>query len=324
MGKEDEGGCERPMAKHSAGDYADIVWTSCMRLQRDERALIVADTSKLRLATRFFERARELTDDPALIVIRPRRMNGQEPPETVRRALLGCDVALLVTSYSLSHTKARRAACRRGARIASMPGITEAMARRALAVDHAAIGRENRKLAAKLAGADEIEIRAPAGTSIRLSIGGRYVYHEDCGLFHEPGSFGNLPSGEVAVAPVEGSAEGTIVVDRSMAGVGRLRKPLRIEVRNGRAVSFEGEGADRLRAIFADRPPKARTIAELGIGTNPAAKITGTILEDEKVKGTIHLALGSNASFGGTVQTDVHLDGVIADGQIRAGNRRLH
>lgn len=312
------------MAKPRERDYADIVWTSCMRLRRGERALVVADTSKLELANRFFDVAGALTDDPALMVIRPRATNGQEPPDAVARALFGCDVALFVTSYSLSHTKARRAACRRGARVASMPGITEAMARRALAVDHRAIRRENRRIAKAIGRHEELEIRAPSGTRIRLSIAGRYIYHEDCGLFHEPGSFGNLPSGEVTVAPVEGSAEGVIVVDRSMAGVGRLRRPLRIEVRKGRAVGFEGEGADVLQRVFAARPAKARTVAELGIGTNPAARITGTVLEDEKVKGTVHLALGSNASFGGTVQTDVHLDGVIADAEIWADGRQVY
>jgi leucyl aminopeptidase (aminopeptidase T) len=305
-------------------DYASIVWESCMRLGRDERALVVADESKLTIARRFYKTAQTLTEDAALMLIRPRETNGQEPPDAVARALTGCDVALLVTSYSLSHTKARRQACRGGTRVASMPGITESMARRALAVDHGAIQRENRRIKKAIGKHDTLEIRAPGGTEIRLSIAGRYIYDEDCGLFHEPGSFGNLPSGEVTVAPVEGSAEGVIVVDRSMAGIGRLRRPLRIEVRKGRAVGFKGEGAAALRRVFDARPVKARTVAELGIGTNPAARITGTVLEDEKVQGTVHLALGSNASFGGTVQTDVHLDGVVADAEIWAAGRRLY
>jgi len=54
-----------------------------------------------------------------------------------------------------------------------------------------------------------------------------------------------------------------------------------------------------------------RNIAELGIGTNDQAKITGLILEDEKVMGTVHIALGDNMSMGGTVSVQSHLDGLI-------------
>ena len=57
--------------------------------------------------------------------------------------------------------------------------------------------------------------------------------------------------------------------------------------------------------------PEARNVAELGVGTNDCARITGTILEDEKILGTVHVAFGNNASMGGTVKVPFHLDGVI-------------
>ncbi|KUK84633.1 MAG: Leucyl aminopeptidase [Synergistales bacterium 58_81] len=57
--------------------------------------------------------------------------------------------------------------------------------------------------------------------------------------------------------------------------------------------------------------PLARNLAELGIGTNKKARVTGVILEDEKIYSTVHIALGSNDTFGGTVAAGIHLDGVI-------------
>ncbi len=57
--------------------------------------------------------------------------------------------------------------------------------------------------------------------------------------------------------------------------------------------------------------PGPGTLAELGIGTNDRARVTGVILEDEKIYGTVHIALGSNDTFGGTVAAGIHVDGII-------------
>ena len=62
-----------------------------------------------------------------------------------------------------------------------------------------------------------------------------------------------------------------------------------------------------------DRHPAREngTIAELGIGTNECAKLCGIILEDEKIYGSVHVAFGTNTSFGGITKADCHLDGIV-------------
>jgi aminopeptidase len=57
----------------------------------------------------------------------------------------------------------------------------------------------------------------------------------------------------------------------------------------------------------------ARNIAEFGIGTNDSVKLSGILLEDEKVMGTVHIALGNNVSMGGKINVPIHLDGVIKE-----------
>ena len=85
---------------------------------------------------------------------------------------------------------------------------------------------------------------------------------------------------------------------------------------NGNAVSFSGKRADELETMIDRAGPDARNVAELGIGINPAARLIGVILEDEKVGGTVHMALGDNSTFGGNVSVDLHLDGIITSPKV--------
>jgi aminopeptidase len=103
------------------------------------------------------------------------------------------------------------------------------------------------------------------------------------------------------------------VVDASHGGVGRVEVPIRIGVEEGRAVRIEGgREAARLRDLLESvGEPEAFCLAEFGIGCNHAARVCGITLEDEKVLGTCHLALGRNDLFGGTVRASVHVDGVL-------------
>lgn len=100
------------------------------------------------------------------------------------------------------------------------------------------------------------------------------------------------------------------MVDGSIVGVGLLSSCIELTVVDGLLIGATGEGADEWLEKLGDSR-EARNVAELGIGTNDKARLTGVILEDEKAWGTIHIAFGSNATFGGTVEAGVHLDAVI-------------
>jgi leucyl aminopeptidase (aminopeptidase T) len=183
-----------------------------------------------------------------------------------------------------------------------------------LTIDYEPVRERVNRVCDRLDRAGRVRVTALSGTDISFSIEGRLAHGRKGGIYRDPGQWGNLPCGEAFVAPVEGSAQGLYVVDASHGGIGKLSEPIRITVEDGRAVRFEGgHEATGLRGLLESvGEPEAYNLAEFGIGCNHAARICGITLEDEKVLGTCHLALGRNDLFGGTTSTGVHVDGVLA------------
>lgn len=287
------------------------ILTSSMGVRSDETVLIVTDNVLEGLGRQFFDIAHEYCKEAVLAVMRERASHGEEPPPLVAAAMAGADVVLLVTHKSLSHTKARKDACARGARIASMPKITPDILSRVSEADFDQIDKDCRVWCDMLTSAKKVRVVTDLGTDVSFSIDGRKG-DPDTGIYRKSGDFGNIPSGEAYIAPVEGTANGTIVIDASMATVGLLEEPIRITVSDGIAVGIGGgNGARKLEESLSPFGDDARNIAEFAIGLNASAIITGNTLEDEKVKHTIHFALGDNSTFGGTVISDSHLDGIL-------------
>jgi leucyl aminopeptidase (aminopeptidase T) len=300
-----------------------IVLEICLAVKTGETVLVVTDEFKRDIGMAIWRVVRMLGAEAMLAEIIPRRRNGEEPSVPIVALMAASSVVLCPTSKSLTHTAARREACAHGARIATLPGITEDMMIRCLAADYNAIAERSHKLAAALESGTEVYVTSPAGTDIRLLRGDRHA-KPDTGFYHQPGEYGNLPAGETFFAPIEGSAQGVIVFDGAMAGVGKVRKPIRMVVRDGLAVEITGgPEAQQLNEIIAPLGSAGRNIAELGIGTNHRAKITGVILEDEKVLGTVHLALGDNMSMGGTVSVPATIDGLIMKPTVYVDGQKL-
>ena len=302
---------------------AEIVLKKCLGLKNNEKLLIVTDSKLFSIAKMFFDEAKKITDDVKLIKIPIPRVHGTETSKEVAEEMLDYDAELLITTKSLSHTKARKNASDKGARITTMPGVTRDMIERALNIDYDRLKRINDKLAKVLDKGKKVRITTKIGTDISFSIEGRNALGTDSGLYTKKGSFGNLPSGEVFIAPVEKTANGTFIVDASFADFGKLKKPLKVEVKGGYAISFEGEKSQKLENLLDSVGKEARNIAEFGIGTNDKAKITGNILEDEKAVGTCHIALGNNAGFGGKVHVQLHLDGIIKKPTIYVDDKKI-
>jgi len=292
-------------------EAAATVLRDCLRAQAGERVLIVDDRPAGAIAAALYEAAAALPTEALWMVMRPRQRNGEEPPAAVAAAMRAVDVVVAPTSRSLTHTQARREACAAGARIATMPGVTEAIAGRAIAVDYEAMARRCEAVAAALTGGSRAHIRTALGTNLTLSLDGRAGI-PDTGVLHQPGAFGNLPAGEGFIAPVEGTASGTLVVDASLAGTGVLAQPITLQLRDGAVVDVQGEReAEAFRATLDDVGPRGRVLCELGVGTNDRAQVCGVVLEDEKVLGTIHIAFGNNVGFGGNNDVPFHVDGVV-------------
>ncbi len=285
----------------------ELVLKKCLGHREGEAVVIVTDTPFEPMAREFAAAAGRLGAETALVAMAPRRNHGEEPPPAVAEAMRSAPVAVLLTSKSLTHTVARRRASEQKVRIASMPGADPRRLEYLLDIDYDELKAREEEIARRLRGARQVRITTPAGTDLSFEIGGRTVY-TDCGDLRSPGAFGNLPAGEVCLAPVEGTGKGVLVVDGSVGGSGKVITPITLRFEAGAAVEISDP---QLRETLQSHGPLAFSLAEFGIGTNPKADIVGNVLEDEKAIGTAHVALGANASMGGAVQVPIHIDLIL-------------
>ncbi len=287
-------------------------WTAvhtCMGVKKGEIVLIITDTDKDAIAESLFQAVIKAKGEPLLIKMLPRKGHGDEPPEQVSDIMKRVDVIIAVTKYSMTHTQARKMANRVGARIATMPGITEEMmSTGGMTANFREIAKNMKRIERLLRGTREVKLSSDNGTMLELRIDARAWVAEDTGVCINAGQFTNLPAGEMFVSPVEGSANGTLVVDGAFGGT-LLESPAKFVVKDGYAQTIEGP--EWVTALFDTQPKEARNVAELGLGMNPQSKLVGNILEDEKVLGTAHIAFGDNSRFGGKVRCDFHADGIV-------------
>jgi leucyl aminopeptidase (aminopeptidase T) len=292
---------------------------SCLGVQPGEDVVIVVDRTTEALGAALQQAATGRGGEPVTCVMEPREVDGQEPPAAVAAALAAATVFIAPTRRSLSHTRARKAASEAGARGATLPGVTEDMLARLMAADFPLMAARSRAVAELLTAADSAHVTCPRGSDLTLDLSGRAGIADD-GDLTAPGAFGNLPCGEGFASPLAG--EGTVVA-ATLASLGLPDAPVALTVRGGRLVGAAGEWGERWTALMDAAGEQGRNLAELGVGTNDRARLTGNILEDEKMLGTVHVAFGASAGIGGTVAVPVHLDCLIEDATLDVGGTRV-
>ncbi len=297
----------------------ETVLHRCLGVQAGEEVLVVVDPLTRTIGEALRDAAGGAGADVVLTVMDPRATDGSEPPASVAAALAACDVFIAPTSRSLSHTGARKRATDGGARGATMPGVTEDMLARVMAVDFDTMAARSKAVAAVLDEGSTAHVTCPRGTDLHLSLEGRAGMSDD-GELRTRGAFGNLPCGEGFVAPAYG--EGSVVA-ASLAPLGLSDEPARLTVAEGRIVAADsGLGPQFIEMLLA-HGQLGTNLAELGVGTNDRATLTGNVLEDEKILGTVHVAFGASAGIGGTVSVPIHLDVVVLEASLEVDGRAV-
>ena len=152
------------------------------------------------------------------------------------------------------------------------------------------------------------------GSDLKFSVKGRSVLKDVGFLTAEDlrnGCCGlNLPAGEAFISPLEKSAFGSVKFEKIYAPGHGFVTGLRLEFDAGRVVDYSAaKGGENFRKYLAENTESTRTIGELGIGCNAGAKYSGYILTDEKIAGTVHIAIGNNTgAFHGKNKASDHLD----------------
>ena len=290
----------------------------CLNLQPTESCAVVTDDKRKAIGEALYRVASEITDDTVFVRYPPGNQHGEEPPRPVAGAMRTADVVLAPTTKSLTHTEARSDANAAGARVATLPGITEGVFLMGLRADYEAIEGHCRDVLAQVEDADEIRVTTPQGTDISFAVGDR-EWNLDTGIVHERGSMSNLPAGEIFLAPE--TADGTFVVDGTMRPHGKLDgKLLSFEVEDGYVTDIsDPEIREQVETAAEDVGRDAYNLAELGIGTNVAVTdLVGSVLLDEKAGGTVHIAIGDDHAIGGDTHAPIHLDGILTEPTVYA------
>lgn len=198
-------------------------------------------------------------------------------------------------------------------------------------VDYEAMRKSALKLKGLFDAADVIRVTSDKGTDLTFkNIKGSCVCSD--AFYTSPGTGGNIPAGEVYLPPVEGTANGKVIVDGSIRDLNRttvVETPITFYIENGSVIKIEGEKASLMNRAFSDAeklakyPDRVRKFCELGIGINPGASIAGSTILDEKTLKTAHIAFGSNYWFGGSIRSIVHLDQVFKNPKIYLDGKLL-
>jgi len=213
------------------------------------------------------------------------------------------------------------------ARLGHCPGVTLDMLTEGplalTAEEHKQMQAFADKLIEKLSKAVRVEVMNPAGTNVSLSVEGR-PFFTDTKIDWETMKWMNLPTGEVIVAPVESSLEGRLVCDMAIGGIGPIKTPVEVTVKNGKVQDVSSADTEVLRRVKGslNTDEWSNVVGEFAFGINSKARFVEEFLEAEKMLETIHIAFGNNSDMpGGKNPSQNHMDFLVSKPTVNVFNK---
>lgn len=286
-----------------------------LAIKPGENVLIIADTDEnVEIAAMIAAVAKSVGAEVAITIIDPRKDFNHEPPKFVAESMKHADVVIGVI-YTLMHTKAREAAQSAGARFASLGGVgKDYLANLDFGIeDLNLIEKRATRLAEMMTQAKTAKVTSDQGTHLTMSLLNRKGIAM-VPVCRDPGAYCYLPDySEVPCPPVEGTAEGILVIDGTILGSTELdrvvKEPITLKIKEGRIIEIlGGKDAKDLEKILKNSNSNAKVVAELGIGTNHKVKKLRGIRKDDAMLGTLHIGFGKNNHIGGQMESVVHID----------------
>jgi leucyl aminopeptidase (aminopeptidase T) len=300
---------------------ADNLFSRLGIQEGDTVTIVVDEVTDPRVGEILFSKAVELGADADLSRVRGRHTNGENLPPQVVAALRASDIAILATTtWSASHSAGVIAAIEGGVRVLSMPGVTVDMFNNgAMTADYDEVERLTVIWGEQFARGRRIRITTAKGTDLTAELGGlARTPFLDTGSMGPAGGLANMPGGEVAFAPIEGTTEGVVIADVMLSTTpGNLESEVRIDLARGRVIDVSGGPAAQEFVAELDRHGESsRVVAEIAVGTNASARLVGVVLEDEKLLGTAHVGFGHSVGIGGLNASTIHADAIMADATV--------
>ena len=315
-----------PLMRHVLLERAREIVRTCMDIRRGENVLIICDLSTADIGHALHEAALECSERVLTMTMPCGDHHGQEPPTPVASLMRQQQVIIAPTLRSLTHTRAARSAIREGARIATMPGVTEDIfLEGGLSTDFAELKATIASVGHRLRRKRMVHVTTPSGTDLRFEVAWKDWNLDDHGICNRPRMITNLPAGKIFTMPREGTMDGRIVLDGSW-DASLISDHVVMSVESGRVTRIEGgDLSDLIRADYdaaASRlderlKPWVWTVSEFGFGLNPHARLVGNVLEDEKCLGTCYIAIGDNTRLGGSAAVGISNSGVMRQPTVR-------
>ncbi len=312
-------------------NYAQAIIKNSLKAKSGEEATVFTDASHLATADELASCLVESGSEVSIFIITESLRPLTKITDIQASALISSDIVIYVLAAG-SRTKdlSREEAFRHfllsiplqyKGRVCIMPGFSDEM-KEAVSIDYKKLRQREDELLRIISGR-HIRITSALGTDISFSLGNRRIMIDE-GDLSRPGSYGNIPAGEIFTSPIEETVKGKIVVDGSIGGIGLVADPFIIHLSNGYITEMEAAKAtDEVFHEFSNiceyDAPATRTLGEFGIGLNPGARIVGNMLMDEKVEGTVHFAFGDSLGLG-KAKSRYHTDILVRNPTIIADN----
>lgn len=307
---------------------AAYILHNCGALKANEKVLLISDGTTSAVANTFELILSSNKANYTHYEIPVMAVHGQEPSDELAIEMKKADLIVCLTKFSMAHTKARKESADTGSRFLSLPYFDlDLLADPAILVDYLAQAPMVRIMEKNFTHGKKAFVSSLAGTNLTLDIEGR-IGNYCPGFVSNPGELGSPPDIEANVSPIENASQGIIVVDGSITcdEFGLLESPITLKIHNGKVVEIVSERSDyviKLEEILGPVGSNKRVVAELGVGFNPEAKLTGRMLTDEGAAGFVHFGLGSNSTVGGKNEVSFHLDFVIKNPNLSIDDREM-
>ncbi len=291
---------------------AQRILETCAGLKSGEKVLILTDFLKEPIGRILADAAIDKGAEVVLMIMPPRELDGQEPPDVAATALKGADLILTPVARSVTHTNAIKDAIAAGSRgIMLSAFVPEQLISGGIYADFERQRPLCEKVAKLLEEAVSARLTTPAGTNLVFDLSNRKG-NAHPGIAMKSGQITTVPNIEASVSPVEGKTEGMLVGDGSIPyyEIGVLTAPVYMKVKDGRVVDIQGgtQAITIAGMMAAQDDPNVYNIAQLAFGLNPLCSMSGVMLDDEGVYGTAHIGIGTSTLLGGKIKTKMHFD----------------
>ena len=294
-----------------------------LQVKQDESVLVVADDKQQPPLVDAFVTAGALLGAKVGKVVFPAvAKQNDEPMEFVAASLKTVQAAVVLPKVSITHVEAIRQARKTGTRVLVCSGVDERMMMGAVDADYEKLSSLTHKFVELFESANTVHVTSKKGTDVMFSIKGRSTMAVD-GICNQPGQWNFAPAGTTATSPVEGTTNGTIVFDGSLAPFGIVDEPVTLQVEKGMIRNITGGkvASDFAMLLKSYDNENVYNIAEMGIGTNEKAELSGKLIEDERIMGAFHFGIGKSLNIGGNVDAPFHTDGIILNPNVYVDGR---